>query len=195
MTCASHTALQNLSKCRGLGNLLPAAYCAYSPDGVGAPCRGVQQVSLIINQVLRLRGASSQHFVAGVFAYSGNLLAKLSLLEFFAPKNVPFVCTPSQVFLTSWLQSWCRSSGKIPSTTDFKLPHLLSSSWLTPSSKPPSNLQANLAHPPTISSPTCTNRHPPTSQAPLLLFHLRRLPSAPLFGAFPVPGPLPEVIC
>ncbi|MEQ2307145.1 hypothetical protein AMECASPLE_015331 [Ameca splendens] len=72
-------------------------------DGARAPCGGVQQVSLIINQV----------------------------------------------FLTSWLQSRCRSSGKIPSTPDFKLPCLLSSSWLTPSSKPPSNLQANLVHPPT----------------------------------------------
>ncbi|MED6291879.1 hypothetical protein CHARACLAT_028132, partial [Characodon lateralis] len=38
----------------------------------------------------------------------------------------------------------------IPNASDFKLPHLLSSSWLTPSSKPPSNLRANLAHLPTF---------------------------------------------
>ncbi|KAK5606425.1 hypothetical protein CRENBAI_021311 [Crenichthys baileyi] len=105
--------------CRCLGNLLPAAYSAYSPDGPGAPCEGVQQVSLIITQVLKFKRSEQ------------SAIRCLS------------------VFLTSWLQSRCRSSGKIPSTPDFKLLRLLSSSWLTPRSKPPSNVQANLAHPPT----------------------------------------------
>ncbi|MEQ2306031.1 hypothetical protein AMECASPLE_003894 [Ameca splendens] len=77
------------------------------------------------------------------------------------------------------LQSRCCSSGKIPSIPDFKLPRLLSSSWLTPSSKPPNNLQSKHVFFQTIhlriSSPTCTTD---IHQSPRLRFIFSPLKSS-----------------
>ncbi|MEQ2287176.1 hypothetical protein AMECASPLE_009737 [Ameca splendens] len=65
-------------------------------------------------------------------------------------------------------KSRCRSSGKIPSIPDFKLPRLLSFSWLTPSSKHPASKPSPPSNVTTESTTKCTH------------LTLASLPSAPL---------------